>query len=129
MGPALTAENKAAGMSDSTALSRAAESRVSSVSRASVGESWLACSSETAWWRRFMDGLLRNYWNAIDYHGCVARQESCDTPQWYQAGSGCVAGLIDLDCAGGGCLPLCVFKGCQGGVARGRQFAARGREG
>lgn len=48
MGPACTAGRSMGGIKPSMALSRALESRVSAVSRARVGDSWLACCSGMA---------------------------------------------------------------------------------
>ncbi len=65
IGPAFTEALSVTGISGCTALRRATESRVSSVSRNSVGESSLACSSEKVWWRRFMNPFVE--WST----GCI----------------------------------------------------------
>lgn len=58
MGPALTLARKVPGISGKTACNRATESRVSSVSRARVGESSVACCSVTDWLRRVMEPVI-----------------------------------------------------------------------
>ena len=123
-GPALIAGRSDGGINDSTACNRAVEHRVSSASRAKVGDASAACISETAWCLLFI-GLVdskatRGTSMALDYHGRMACKKSRDTPHRSQADRRGTFALVDSDGYCCGSVSLGVPEGGQGGLAVGR---------